>query len=357
MTVNESNKLKLLWFDHSFHKKTKSTNFLSEILENKFNVSIFWDDYWKGEEPLPVSEINNYDYVFFFQTLLPFYKLKQIKAKIIWVPMFDGNHLSDRYWYCLSSIPIKILSFSEYLHKKCLEFNIESLPLKYYLPPAFSDAIPKTGRHYFFWYRGSLRFSEIKSIIDPQMVDSFVYRSAPDPYFKEETFSKEDIEKYKLQIIRDVTFDSREKYLELLKKSNIYIAPRTIEGIGISFLEAMAIGMVVVAYNNGTMNEYIKHDYNGYLFDSKDYHINFDNMETVLNNSKAMAQNGWIKWEKDKNIISSFIMNNNYKQTQISDTYFFLYSTLQRLEINLRRAVKRKIIKVTGFIKTILLNF
>jgi len=37
-----------------------------------------------------------------------------------------------------------------------------------------------------------------------------------------------------------------------LKKSNIYIAPRTIEGIGISFLEAMAIGMVVVAYNNGT---------------------------------------------------------------------------------------------------------
>jgi glycosyltransferase involved in cell wall biosynthesis len=182
-------------------------------------------------------------------------------------------------------------------------------------------------------------------------MDSFVYRSAPDPYFKEEALSKEDIEKYKLQIIRDTKFDSQEKYLELLKNSNIYIAPRTIEGIGISFLEAMAIGMVVVAYNTGTMNEYITHNYNGYLFDSNDYHINFDNIETVLNNSKAMAQNGWIKWEKDKNIISNFIINNNYKQTQISDIYFFLYSTLQELEINLRRAVKRKIIKVTGFIK------
>jgi glycosyltransferase involved in cell wall biosynthesis len=328
-----------------------STNFLREILEKKFSVSVFWDDYWKGGEPLSVSEINKYDYVFFFQTLLPFYKLKQIKAKIIWVPMFDSDPLPDKYWYCLSSIPIKILSFSEYLHKKCLEFNIESLPLKYYLPPAFSDDIPKSGRHYFFWYRGSLRFSDIKVFLDPQKVDSFVYRSAPDPYFKEEILSKGDIENYKLQIIRDVKFDSQEKYLELLKKSNIYIAPRTIEGIGISFLEAMAIGMVVVAYNNGTMNEYIKHNYNGYLFDSKNYYINFDNIAAVLNNSKTMAQNGWIKWEKDKEIISDFIISDNYKRIQISDIYFFLHSTLQGLETNLRRAVKRKIIKVTGFLK------
>ena len=351
MAVNKNNKLKLLWFDHSFHRKTMSTNFLKEILEKKFSISVFWDDYWKGDEPLPVSEINQYDYVFFFQTLLPFYKLKQIKAKIIWVPMFDSDPLSDMYWHCLSSIPIKILSFSEYLHKKCSEFNIESLSLKYYLPPAFSDDIPKTGRHYFFWYRGSLRFSDIKVFIDPQNVDSFVYRSAPDPYFKEESFSKEDIEKYKLQIIRDVKFDSQEKYLELLKKSNIYIAPRRIEGIGISFLEAMAMGMVVVAYNNGTMNEYITHNYNGYLFDSKNYHINFDNIETVLNNSKTMVKNGWIKWEKDKDIISDFIINDNYKKTQINETYFFLYSSLQGLEINLRRSIKRKIIKVIGFIK------
>jgi glycosyltransferase involved in cell wall biosynthesis len=351
MTVNEENKLKLLWVDHSFHKKTMSTNFLKEILEKKFSVSIFWDDYWKGGESLPVPEINKYDYVFFFQTLLPFYKLKQIKAKIIWVPMFDSDPLSDKYWYCLSSLPIKIISFSEYLHEKCLKFNIESLPLKYYLPPAFSNDIPSTERHYFFWYRGSLKFSDIKAFIEPEKIDSFVYRSAPDPYFKEEIISKEDIQKYKLQIIRNIKFDSQEKYLELLKKSNIYIAPRTIEGIGISFLEAMAIGMVVVAFNNGTMNEYIKHKYNGYLFDSETYHINFDDLATVLNNSKTMVQNGWIKWEKDKKNINDFIINDNFKKTQISEIYFSLYSTFQGIEINLRRAIKRKILKVTGFKK------
>ena len=351
MTVNTSNKSKLLWVDHSFHKKTNSTTFLKEILEKKFSVSVFWDDYWKEGEPLQVSVINQYDYVCFFQTLLPFYKLKRIKAKIIWVPMFDSDPLSDMYWHCLSSLPIKILSFSEYFHKKCSEYGIESLPLKYYLPTVFSDDIPKTGRHYFFWYRGSLRFYDIKVFLDPQKVDSFVYRSAPDPYFKEESISKEDINKYKMQIIRDVKFDSQEKYLELLKNSNIYIAPRTLEGIGISFLEAMALGMVVIGYNNGTMNEYITHNFNGYLFDSKDYQINLDNIETVLNNSKTMANKGWIQWEKDKNRINEFIIYDNYKKVQHSDIYFFLYSIYQGLEINLRRAVKRKIKKMTGFIK------
>ena len=137
-----------------------------------------------------------------------------------------------------------------------------------------------------------------------------------------------------MQIIRDVKFDSQDKYLELLKKSNIYIAPRKIEGIGISFLEAMAMGMVVIAYNNGTMNEYIKHDYNGYLFNSKEYHIDFENIETVVNNSKTMAQNGWIKWEKDKNLISDFIINNNYKKAHVNNTYYFIYSTLQGLGTN-----------------------
>jgi glycosyltransferase involved in cell wall biosynthesis len=136
-----------------------------------------------------------------------------------------------------------------------------------------------------------------------------------------------------------------------LKKSNIYLAPRKIEGIGLSFLEAMAIGMVVVAYDNGTMNEYIKHDYNGYLFDSKDYQINFDNIMTVLNNSKTMVQKGWEKWERDKTIINNFILDDNYKKTQIRYLYFFIYSTYQLSETYLRKVIKRKIVKVTGLIQ------
>jgi len=166
------------------------------------------------------------------------------------------------------------------------------LPLKYYLQPAFNEEIPGSGKHYFFWYRGSLGFPDIKKLIDPHEVDSFIYRSAPDPYFKEEVIPQEDLQNYKLQIISDIKVDSQEKYLTLLKKSNIYIAPRKIEGIGISFLEAMSLGMVVIAYNNGTMNEYIKHNYNGYLFNSETRQINLDNLEEVRNNSKKYGSGG-----------------------------------------------------------------
>jgi hypothetical protein len=59
-----------------------------------------------------------------------------------------------------------------------------------------------------------------------------------------------------------------------------------------------------------------------------------------------MAKKGWIKWERDKNKINDFIVNDKYKKAQISGAYFFLYSTFQGLETNLRRAVKRKILKV-----------
>jgi hypothetical protein len=325
-----------------------STNFLKVILEEQFDVNIFWDDYWQGGDPLSLITINKYDYVVFFQTLLPFYKLKKIKAKIVWVPMLDGVKLSNQYWSCLSSIPIKILAFSEYLHKKCSEYNIQSLSLKYYLPPTFSNDLPKKGRHFFFWYRGGITFAEIKTFLDFQKVDSFIYRSAPDPFHKEENFLTDDFEKYKLQIFQDLNFDSQEKYLELLKKANIFIAPRKIEGIGISFLEAMALGMVVIGYNYGTMNEYIKHNYNGYLFDSKIHNINFDNLEEVLKNSRTMAMNGWEKWENDIKNINEFILNEDYRKIKINKLYFSIYSIFQLFESYLRRTIKRKLKKIKG---------
>jgi glycosyltransferase involved in cell wall biosynthesis len=137
----------------------------------------------------------------------------------------------------------------------------------------------------------------------------------------------------------------------MLKKSNIYIAPRKIEGIGISFLEAMSLGLVVIAYNYGTMNEYIKHNYNGYLFNSETIQINFDNLEEVRNNSKNMVREGWEKWEKDKNIINDFILTDNYKFTPINHLYFFIYSAFQQSEIYLRRTAKRNITKMKGILR------
>jgi len=61
-------------------------------------------------------------------------------------------------------------------------------------------------------------------------------------------------------------FFNRNEYEKILCSKQIYIAPRIKEGIGLSFL-SMAAGRVVVAPNFPTMNEYIIHTENGYLYD------------------------------------------------------------------------------------------
>jgi glycosyltransferase involved in cell wall biosynthesis len=61
-------------------------------------------------------------------------------------------------------------------------------------------------------------------------------------------------------------WEKREDYLRLLAQFNIYLAPRRHEGIGMAYLEAMAMGMCVVAENQPTANEYILSGENGILY-------------------------------------------------------------------------------------------
>ena len=62
------------------------------------------------------------------------------------------------------------------------------------------------------------------------------------------------------------TWQSREDYLRSLAGRNVFVAPRRYEGIGMAFLEAMAMGMCVVAENQSTANEYILSGENGILY-------------------------------------------------------------------------------------------
>ena len=60
--------------------------------------------------------------------------------------------------------------------------------------------------------------------------------------------------------------DARQDYLKYLNQANIFIAPRAAEGVGLSFVEALARGCAVFAYDAPTMNEYITHKADGFLF-------------------------------------------------------------------------------------------
>ena len=62
-------------------------------------------------------------------------------------------------------------------------------------------------------------------------------------------------------------FRDAEEYRAYLAESNVFFASRAAEGIGMSFLEAMAMGLCVVAPRFPTMSEYIEEGVNGLLYD------------------------------------------------------------------------------------------
>ncbi len=323
---------KILFVDHSFHKKTESTKFVTSTLQKHFEVDIFWDDTWWGGKGPSVDLTNTYARVFFLQSILPLWQLRKITAKIIWAPMYDGVSLRDIYWSSLSRLPVRVVSFSDVIYKKCKTFGIEVLPLQYYLPPNFRNAESAKKLNFLFWYRGGIKFSDLKRILDTKDVNRLVYRSAPDPFFKEEVISEADIKKYKMEIVRNSEADSREDYLRLLDAADVFIAPRKKEGIGMSFLEAMAMGKVVVAYNEGTMNEYIQDGRNGYLFDAKRRYIDFSHFADVLRNSKISVSDGWKRWEQDKNKMIDFIAETGSEKSKKITMEFLLCSFLQFLK-------------------------
>ncbi len=94
----------------------------------------------------------------------------------------------------------------------------------------------------------------------------------------------------------------------MLSKSNVYFAPGLYEGIGLSFLEAMAMGMCVVAPNTATMNEYIIHGVNGLLYNPQDpFPLDFSHADRFGARARKSVENGYKRWVKSIDDILDFV--------------------------------------------------
>ncbi len=303
-------KSKLAYIDHSFHKKTKSTYFLRDILKKEFEIINIWDESWKSGKKINIANINsqNFEYVLFFQSLPSIKELQEIKSKIIWVPMYDGIVGSSwSFWKELSSLQIKIISFSETLTNKLKNFKMDVLNVRYFFnPKEFNEAKKSQKRRILFWQRTTFSFNDVKKIIGNQQIDRFILKLDSDPGYEPIEPTIKDIKKYNIKVIRGTI--QKQDYLNLLENSNIFISPRKFEGIGMSFIEAMSMGMAVVVFDNPTMNEYVKHNNNGYIINSKRIKkINFDNFADMGKNAREYCNYGFKKWRKDKLAIIEFL--------------------------------------------------
>lgn len=267
------NKKKCLFIDHKYHAKTNSTKFLIDALLVGYEVEIlFLDDFsTKSLENILKKDVDFF-LVFQYDFIAPF--LLSNNKKVLIVPMYDGTgEMPPVHW--LSMRGGLFLNFSSFLHKIHLGIDLNSIYCQYYPNP---DNYPKFDitknepDSLFFWERQPQTGISIdwlahqinKSPYTPKTIH--IHQSAdPGQYTTRHPSLVGEIFPGRL-VMTSSWFSSKSILLECLTKSGIYLAPRKAEGIGFSFLDAIACGLVVCVHDKPTMNEYIVDGKNGLIF-------------------------------------------------------------------------------------------
>ncbi|RXJ84866.1 glycosyltransferase [Arcobacter sp. CECT 8985] len=318
---------KIAFIDHSFHKKTKSSNFFLDLLKDKYTIDIYYDTKWEDKKVLDFDSLNqkNYSIIIFWQINYNIKFLKKLKCKnIIYIPMYDdfiANTFTPFYWKQFNSI--KFISFSKNLHDYLHNKGLDSLYIKYF--PEInksSKKIDKKNLTAFFWYRiEAINWEKIKELISPNSFKKIYIQNHPDPNQKKLQIFKEDIEKYNIEIID--WFESKDEYTNLLKSIDVYFAPRIYEGIGLSFLELMKQGKYIVAFDKPTMNEYIIHKKNGFLYSNIiNNKVDFSNINQI--EIFKMNQKYYDEYKKNKKEIYTLI-ESSFRSENIKRDYLYMY--------------------------------
>lgn len=264
-------------FDHYYHAKTGSSAFFTELLAGRGHTVDLFPDKREGMR-VDRAELRNYDAVIFYQIRpeegTP--PLRLLHPNVVHMPMLD--HLSlgcgaganfSGYWEPFQGS--KVIAFSSAVHASALTLGVSSFLFRWYPPPNASvPRPPAKDLRGFFWLRreDQVSWPMIRTLIGETHFTSLHLHVAPDPDSPPPQLPpQEDCAKY--NITQSSWFERQEDFLRVLDNADVFFASRSCEGIGMSFLEAMARGQCVIARDHGTMNEYILHGVNGLLYNGQ----------------------------------------------------------------------------------------
>ena len=123
---------RLAFIDHSYHKKTKSTIFLTKLLIKHFEVDVYWDYSWNNGPQVDLEKISKkrYDIVIFFQIIYPDKLTSKLNCdNIIYIPVYDSYVYTRRIVHGKFFRKLKFINFSKTLH---LRFKKIGLYTKYF---------------------------------------------------------------------------------------------------------------------------------------------------------------------------------------------------------------------------------
>lgn len=206
--------------------------------------------------------------------LLVLYQLEHLApwcaqfCPVMLFPMLDCTRTTPDS-FLRSLHPVELISFSRSLHQRLATLGLSSRYFQYAPDPAeFSPVAWDRGMRGYFWERTPehLDQSAAEKIFRSLGMDQFEIRRLEDQGFSE-TKSAETRHQ------AEKAWQNHEAYIQRIRTFQVYLAPRRFEGIGMTFLEAMAMGMCVVAENQPTADEYITSGVNGILYQGDDVQL------------------------------------------------------------------------------------
>ncbi len=347
-------KQKLLYIGHAYHNKTKSTQFLKDMLAQRFDVEIFDFDPYKDDMNTHFASLKgqNYDVVVIFQIMPHLDKLKKVVnfKRSVFFPMYDGVPArTDNIWAEYKDT--QIINFCRTLHEELQKIGFSSHYIQYFPEPITTDNMGKTDS-VFFWQRiNQINADLVAKLLAKTKISHLHFHKAIDPTHKI------TLPQVKCKITTSEWFDTREEMQAKMQESALYIAPRLYEGIGMSFLEAMAMGRCVVAPNNPTMNEYIEDGKTGILYNPENPQpLEIKQIKQIQKNTLKYIQNGYKKWQKEKYKILDWLIADletdekkikKYYAEKAEITTYKLFNFLTLLKS--KRSAKKYELKLLGF--------
>ena len=303
--------MRIAYIDHSYHQKTGSTSFFLDFLRELGTVDDYWDDSWIGTNNVSVPEVLSraYDLTVVFQMEHHVKSLNDSGQRVLFVPMYDSClTFPESFWRELTDV--EILCFCRTLYERLRTWGLHARYAQFFPDPAQFVIDADLRYAGLFWQRrNELQWETLRSLVQDAQLSWINLHQAPDPFSSTiNAIPERDQKRYRLRF--SVWSEDRSTYNEALRRAGIYFAPRLYEGIGMSFLEAMAMGKAIVAPDHPTMNEYLTHDVNGYLFDPEDPRpIALKRFREIGRMARETIERGHRRWQQSREEIGAWLVS------------------------------------------------
>jgi hypothetical protein len=298
--------MKIAYIDHSFHRKTGSTQYFVDLLKQAGDVDLFWDESWSGGDTAPFDRIRDggYDAIVVFQSESAAAQMARRKPEcpFVFVPMWDSSGSFPARFWREEIAGSRVVCSSSRQAEQLARWGVDVISSRYWLePPEKAPELRAVNiRALFWWRRRELPLCRILQLCDFERMQSLHVHLGPDPGHELDESQLADAP-ISLTVTRWGA--DPDAYRKVLADADLVFAPRLQEGFGTTVLEAMAAGKAVVAADGPAMNEYITDGVTGYLVPASFASpIKLDGIREVGRRAREAALKGrknWVESQKD----------------------------------------------------------